>query len=49
MDLCGVNRCFCPRGVNLFDFTLADLDNDGLIEKIAITRDLKLVVYRQQQ
>lgn len=38
-------RMFLPEGINLFDFVIADLDNDGLVEKVAITRDLKLVVY----
>ncbi len=38
-------RMFLPPEVNLFDFIIADLDNDGVAEKMAVTRDLKLVVY----
>lgn len=36
---------FLPQGFNLFDFIIVDLDGDSLVEKVAITRDLKLVVY----
>ncbi|MFA7383319.1 MAG: VCBS repeat-containing protein [Desulfurivibrionaceae bacterium] len=35
-----------PPQVNLFDFTIADLDNDGSIEIIAIDRDDRLRVMR---
>ncbi len=38
-------RMFLPDGVNLFDFVIADLDNDGFPEKVVIDRSLKLNVY----
>lgn len=34
-----------PRGLNLFDFVVGDLDGDGLNETIAITGNMKMVVY----
>jgi hypothetical protein len=34
-----------PRGLNLFDFVVGDLDGDGLNETIAITSNMKMVVY----
>jgi hypothetical protein len=37
-----------PPGTNLFDFIYADVDGDGLSETVAITTDMKLVVYDRQ-
>ncbi len=37
-----------PEGVNLFDFVFADIDGDGPYEKVAITRDMKLANYDEE-
>jgi len=36
-----------PKSVNLFDFALADLNGDGMVETIAVDREEKLTVYDQ--
>lgn len=38
-------RMFLPEGVNLFDFVIADLDNDTYPEKLVIDANMKLNVY----
>lgn len=41
-------KLFLPRSFNLFDFVYADIDGDGLYEKVAITGDMKMVVYNRE-
>ncbi len=41
-------RLSLPRGVNLFDFVFADIDGDGPYEKVAITRNMKLAIYDEE-
>lgn len=47
-DIVRGERLFVPKGVNLFDFIFADIDGDALHERVAITRNMKLVVYDHQ-
>ncbi|HKJ66167.1 MAG TPA: hypothetical protein VJ969_12235, partial [Desulfopila sp.] len=47
-DIVRGERLFVPKGINLFDFILADIDGDALYERVAITRNMKLMVYDHQ-
>ena len=40
-------RLSLPKGINLFDFTLADIDGDRASETLVINRDNRLQVYRE--
>ncbi len=41
-------KLFLPSGLNLFDFVIADIDGDGNEEKVAITKNMKMAVYDQE-
>ncbi len=41
-------KMFLPPQLNLFDFIYADIDGDGIMEKVGITSTLKLAVFDRE-